>query len=95
MWALAASVASWLAFAALLVGLRVDEASVAGVVVRWADWVDLPYVGRGEGLLGETLGEPALQTVSAWGGAALVWLGVGAVVTLLVRPARPQAVETE
>ena len=87
-WTVGAAVASWLALAALLVGLRVEEGSVAGVVVRWADWVDLPYVGRGDAVLAQTALEPSLRTVSAWGAAALTWLAVGAVVALLLRPRR-------
>lgn len=87
-WVASAAVAVCLAVAALLVGLRVDEESVFGTPVRWAGWLDLPRVGRGQDVLSDVVGDAVHQTVIAWGGAALVWLVVGLVVTLALRPVR-------
>lgn len=85
-WFCCAVTALLLAAAALLVGLRVDEESAAGLPVRWARAVDLPYVSDGGGLGGGLLVDPVHQVVAAWALAAVVWLFVGAVLVRVLRP---------
>lgn len=85
-WFCCAAVALLLAVAALLVGLRVDEQSRAGLPVRWAEFVDLPYVSRGAEVLGRVFDDPVQQTVGGWALAAMVWLCIGGAMVFLLRP---------
>lgn len=91
-WGLCSGVALVLAGAVLLSTLRADAAATP-----WSQWFRVaelvtpaPVAEIGAPEVGLFRAE-AWDVAFGWGLAALAWLGLGLVLTLVLRPSRPQA----